>query len=300
MALTYLNIQDIVLDLIDRSETEDRTRIKQFINMAARDVWTSKPWRERRKTGVVETVAPYTTGTVTVTEDSGVVTGSGTTFPATNADQRKFALSYTLPWYTVTTRDSSTQLTLGDNYAEDTASAQTYTFFQDVYRLASDVDTVLGIRLQRAGYGGTLGWLSERRMDEMLTLPAFAGVPQHFCMQDLTSASLRTVKVWPVPDDTYRFQYRYLKSFTEMSADADECVIPENRRDLIIQRAAVWAYQYVREFDRAVTQYAFYTSELERHWKSEQDAMPRTGRMRRFDEWGRGGGSPLTLPVADV
>lgn len=70
----------------------------------------------------------YTTGTITVTNGSAVVTGSGTTFTASMVG-RYFQPSGTLDdglWYKVSSVSTGTSLTLENNYQGTTQSGQTY------------------------------------------------------------------------------------------------------------------------------------------------------------------------------
>ena len=71
------------------------------------------------------TYAPYSTGTVTATNGSPTVTGSGTSWSDTNASAgSKITISGVE--YVIQSRDSSTQLTLASNYAESTGSGKPY------------------------------------------------------------------------------------------------------------------------------------------------------------------------------
>jgi hypothetical protein len=69
----------------------------------------------------------YTTGTVTVTNDSRTVTGSGTVWDIDDHTRRVFNVNGTNESYTVETVDSSTQVTLDRVYERATAAAQNYT-----------------------------------------------------------------------------------------------------------------------------------------------------------------------------
>lgn len=76
----------------------------------------------------------YTTGTISVTNGSAVVTGSGTAFTGNVSVGDEIGIGKLLNrstdfpsvFYTVLTVDSDTQLTLTTNYAGATASAQSY------------------------------------------------------------------------------------------------------------------------------------------------------------------------------
>jgi hypothetical protein len=71
----------------------------------------------------------YTTGTVTVTENSTTVTGSGTSWTSA-MDGRWFHVTNTDNWYRIATVNNATSLDLETYYEEDSASTQTYTIGQ--------------------------------------------------------------------------------------------------------------------------------------------------------------------------
>lgn len=101
----------------------------------------------------------YTTGTVTVTNGSAVVTGAGGTLWSANvAVGDRFRISTvndlafaSQVWYTVLTVDSDTQITLTANYAQGTLAGQVYTIRKVFTGSATDywdsvefTDTTLG------------------------------------------------------------------------------------------------------------------------------------------------------------
>lgn len=100
--------------------------------------------------GVIETVAPYETGTVSVTNGSKTITGSGTTFTAAMAG-RKIRVNSENAYYRIATFVSATELTLENNYLGSTASGQTYKIYKDEYRLNADVDKYKLLRQSNNG-----------------------------------------------------------------------------------------------------------------------------------------------------
>jgi hypothetical protein len=69
----------------------------------------------------------YTTGTVTVTNDSATVTGAGTSFSTQDIDHlATFRLADDDREYRILSVDSATQLTLTENYRGSTAATQNY------------------------------------------------------------------------------------------------------------------------------------------------------------------------------
>lgn len=282
MALTFTSLQDQVLDLIDADDPATREHVKNFINSSARDVWMAFPWRERRAEAIVTTVAPYSTGTVSTS--GATVTGSGTTFPSTyTAGLFKFAPGYSSPWYYVTSRDSATQLTLARSFIETALSGSAYVVWQDTYNLASDVDTLVAVRLLKNGQDGPIAITTEDRLDEAAYHPATAAAPVVCAMVPQSSAGLPRIRLWPTPDAAYALSYRYLKAYTDMAAGSDLCVVPESRRDVLVCGALRWGFRLKNQYQKATAEDARFEGLLRQAWARERDVSPLPMRLRGFD-----------------
>lgn len=118
--------------------TSQDTLIKQGIQMGL-DRLTDKDLPYLMTDGSITTVAPYTTGTVTVTNNSKTVTGSGTTFTSAMVG-RKFRVDSENAYYRIGAYVSATEITLEVVYQGDTDSALTYSIYKDEYRLPADLD----------------------------------------------------------------------------------------------------------------------------------------------------------------
>lgn len=74
------------------------------------------------------TNANYATGTITVTQDSATITGSGTSWnTSTNATAGEYIKLPDSKWYRITAIASDTSMTIETTYEGSTASGQTYT-----------------------------------------------------------------------------------------------------------------------------------------------------------------------------
>lgn len=67
--------------------------------------------------------ARYTTGTISIAKNSATVTGSGTSWGSITTD---YALLLNGKWYDIKSVDSTTQITLTENYTDDTVSSASY------------------------------------------------------------------------------------------------------------------------------------------------------------------------------
>lgn len=287
MAWTYLSLRTAIQLHAGLGDSgDDTTQVNTYLNAAGRDVCSEFDWPELHVEAYVNTPAPYSTGTSAITQDAATVTGTGTTFPSFTANTRKFALDYGSPWY-YATRNSATSLTLARNYVETTETAASYVIFSDVLDLASDVqqlDTEAGFRLHTTKPNGAIDWVPLSRFDSANYIDGVTGRPQAWTLLPDFTAGTRRVRIWPIPDAVYALCYRYRKGWTDLSADGDEPVLSEARRDLILWKAlepcailagnpalAEWAAgKYERALRKAIA--------------NEKPIAPAATRFRAWDE----------------
>jgi hypothetical protein len=120
---------------LDSPGTKADTEIKQAANDALDMVSKSATWPWYLTAGKITTRAFYNTGTITVTQDSPIVTLTGGTFPTWAADGE---IRVNNQWYKVDTRDSATQVTLAVDYGKDTQVDVSYSIYQDAYEMPTD------------------------------------------------------------------------------------------------------------------------------------------------------------------
>ncbi len=123
-------------DLVNRFRltsgvTATETMAKRFLNIALHDMHLGfeykVPWAERR--GAIRTQATYSTGTLTATQGSFTLAGSGTAWNTTNpffANTRvngKIIVGGSRTPYRVAIVGSDTSLTLDTAFTETTAAA---------------------------------------------------------------------------------------------------------------------------------------------------------------------------------
>ena len=89
--------------------------------------------------GVITTVAPYVTGTVTVANGSKTVTGILTVFTSAMVG-RKIRIAGENAYYRIGAYVSATEITLEVAYQGSLTSGNTYSIYKDEYRLPADLD----------------------------------------------------------------------------------------------------------------------------------------------------------------
>jgi hypothetical protein len=99
------------------------------------------------------------------------------------------------------------------------ASTSTYTFASSVKRLNGITDTTNDLPLKRRD----LTWL--RAQDPALDIE---GVPAFYVFLGVNSSGLLQVQLWPTPAGAYTYTVDYTAQIVDMSADADESLLPED------------------------------------------------------------------------
>lgn len=261
-------MQDRCLRFLGGSSTATRNNVKEFLNNAGRRWWHAHEWRNRRATGHFSTLAPYSTGTATFTQGSTAVTGSGTTWATTHTGMT-ISLGYGYPEY-VFTRTGATTGTLDRAYVEADATASAYVLYQDKYLLATTADDVLDdeMALHRYGYGA-IGRVQRTHGEVAVPFPTSAGVPSWWSKYAMSSGRLQ-VRLGPqVPSTVFQVRYGYLSTYTDMSADGDECVVPERYRQFIVLGAMSEAYLLYQRIGEAAAAGQAFEARMAKEWARE-------------------------------
>jgi hypothetical protein len=167
-------------------------------------------WSWLRPTSTLTTTAPYDTGTVTIVD--GVVTLSGGTFPSWSA-QGEIAISSGV--YTVSTRDSNTQVTLTD-VTVDASAGTDYTLRRYLYDLPTDFSGFEG-QLTYAASQSVIYPPIENVSDSTLRRhrqqwdetdrPRYVAIRPKTL--DTTLGQRWQAAFFPAPDAAYVLEYRY-------------------------------------------------------------------------------------------
>jgi len=137
--MALLQFSTIVTRVKDITKLSNKdSLIKDSIQMGLNRL-TSEPLPYLTEEGVIQTVAPYETGTVSVTNGSATVTGSGTTFTLAMVG-RKIRVAGENTYYKIKSFSSATSITLENNFIGSTQSGSSFSIFKDEYRLAPDLD----------------------------------------------------------------------------------------------------------------------------------------------------------------
>lgn len=170
---------DIFINLVTDAEditqvTGERPLVRRLCNQSLAHLCGLQEWPFLWTLDWFQTTAEYTTGTVSITDGSAVITGTGTTWTAAMVG-RKIRFEGSIANYTIKTFTSTTSITLDQTYQGTTDTDATYTIFKDEYLLRADVDSQK--RIRQAENGIALFSLSATEFDEWYPSPTSMGIP---------------------------------------------------------------------------------------------------------------------------
>ncbi|MDI6787535.1 MAG: hypothetical protein QME51_04115 [Planctomycetota bacterium] len=184
--MNFLTIQNEIKRRAKNYASELGTSLKLAINSSYLNLWALENWWFSREEVRFDTVAKYTTGTVTVTKNSATVTGSGTTFTKA-MEGRLFIRDNASKSYRILTFVSTTSLTLDTVYQDTTESEVSYGIYKDLYTPDDRIIKVLTAKQNKTPR--RLRFVPKPVMDKFCPNPTSIGDPKNYSLYGKTTAA---------------------------------------------------------------------------------------------------------------
>lgn len=257
---TFLDIQDAI---IDRAKIEDTTanrdQLKEKINTKYQEIVYSEPYSWSGDTRPLLLPVKYSTGTITATNASDIITGSSTVWSENSHRYLKMHISGSNVPYKILRVASTTSITLEQQWRGSTTSGLSYSIFQDEFGLFPDCQDVRVLWIP-----GLLGRrqplpIGPTEMDQYRSRsPLAGGVPQKYTVWGSShyrsktwaefnigtdfwedsfdnAARNKSLILWPsIREQDYWAMIRYTKVAYPMNEDTDEPIIPVENRAVLV------------------------------------------------------------------
>lgn len=216
---------------LDATITTNQTRFTRWANFIQNDIASRYQWSWLITNGFIQTVADYTTGTITGTAGSTSLTGLGTNWTSSSPNMTN---CYIQPandtnWYEVSTVGGTTSITLGQPLAQ-AVTAGTYVLRTTYYDLPANCAKVFDVRQTNTPVKLTnLGLFTlDTFMPDINTTSNPTG---YFLFGEdplitVGNPKQTLIGFFPCPDSIYNIQIRYLMNLTDLSTSTDITNIP--------------------------------------------------------------------------
>lgn len=226
------------------SETKKRIAILQFINNTYQEVHTGYFWRWTKSVIDFNLEAPYSTGTVSVTNGLDTVTGVGTAFSAVMAPKAMFHLQPSDVIYRTGSVDGMTSLTLETAFSEDSATDSEFEILFPVYKLPKEVDQILSITVNGGFKVDVIGYEDLRALQ--VQNPTQTGIPRVAALSHREADDDNVyLEFFPAPDKTYSCTLDYMLRIIKLTDSTDSLpVIPDRYRTVLYYGALAQFYRF--------------------------------------------------------
>lgn len=295
------DFSDLYTDLQNRvrvqtSVTATENQAKRYINIALQDMHVGFgekfPWAEGNANLVTQ--PQYTTGTLSVSQGSTTLTGSSTAWNTNNAfsvaNMRvggKIVIDGGKEVYEISAVASDTSATLTATFIKDDVSGGSYLYFEDEYALAGDF--LRPIDLQSFDINGEVQLIGRNEFRFRYTRNKTTGKPRVATIVTRTfsgdTTPVRMVRFHQPPSEAFIISYAYVTGNlavsstgtrqVNLSADADEPIVPLQFRHAIVFHALAHWYRDKRDDTRSKEAKSEYTDILLRITGDQEIGRPR-------------------------
>lgn len=242
--------------------------------MAQQEIGGEWDWPFLRRLDILQTVADITTGTVSINAADTALTFSSA--PAASVQNRFIQFSATDDWYQITSHTAaSTSATIDPAYNQTSnLSGGTYIVRKVYYGLDSTLSGVISVMISESPR--RLISLSPMNASNLLPFLGSTGIPSYYHLDvSASSTGLPQIAFYPTPAAAYNIYVASKTQMTNMSASTNTSIIPVQYHGLVINKAAMFAFQKLddtryqlekREYDEGIEKMkSVYRQDIGRH-----------------------------------
>jgi hypothetical protein len=232
--MDYQDLQSRVAEMLGLpdDDTEYLTKIKAWINESYKAISGLDQWPWLLKNDVIQTVVEINTGTVDVTNGSTSITFSSAPTPSVQDDWR-IQFAETDDWYDISAHTAgATGATLADKFLGTTNATSKYTLRKVYYSLPSDFGKMMSVR--QAITDVKLQPVDLRIWDDQIPDPTRVASPVWYLIIGQDSSQNYRITFHPIPDDEINIDIRYYQTVSDLSANDDEPLLPDQFRPILV------------------------------------------------------------------
>lgn len=314
------DFQDLYTDLMNRiradtSATATSNQAKRYINIALHDMHIGQgekfTWAER--SAILVTQDDYNTGTISISQGSPTLTGTGTLWDTNNVfgvnnarTTGRLVINGGSEVYGITTVGGDTSITLSSAFTQADVTDGSYVYFEDEYALAADY--LRPLDMQFFDQNQEIELINRREFRMRYPRNKNLGKPRIATIEDRpfegSTTPVRRVRLWQPPDDFYTLPYNYVTSNlavtsagvgqTQFVNDTDEPIVPLQYRHVIVFHALYHWYRDKRDDARSQEAKGEYTDLMIRITGDQEIGRTRPQIRPRLDSYAKGARTPYS------
>lgn len=281
---SFLTEQQDLQAITGDAGTTSLTIIKRKLNDALHIFCEANDWPWLKYRGTLSLIATYSTGTITLVDDTTdyvTTTGTWSTGWSPVRIRTQAGEDYLITW---NSGNSRWEL---DHDIVQAESGVTYTLYKDTYALPARVRAfTLGWGTPQTEY--PIGFVTENEM-QVLRAMFLPGTPVQkiALVEPDTTNYISQVMVWPVPSAAQGIQYRGFREVADLSADGDTYPFPTHALSVFRRLARSLLFEYRGNYERAQMERNAYELDLGRLVNRADPTAEAQAGIRLDDQWFR-------------
>jgi len=220
---------------------------RDWVTRAFRQVAERRRWSWLYANGQIVLPAGYSTGTVSLTQNSGTVTGSGTTFTSAMVGRQ---LRVGGQIYDISAYSSATSITITPVWGPPSTSAAAYSIYQCYVPMPTDFHSFISLMDPQQNWKLWTNQFETKDLDLFDSYRANTGLPYMAVFHDYTTNSGTTpgvprYELWPHYTSTtvYALRYQYETRAVDIS-DSGAALPRYIRSDILLEGALAEAARW--------------------------------------------------------
>lgn len=288
-----MNREEIIVKVnteTSSSGTEVTALCRDKLDWIQDDICSRYDFSWLKKNGYINITPVYTTGTVTVTQDSPTVTGAGGATFTSAMVGRLFFGNDGDNWYEISAYVSATEITLASNYMGDTESGITYSIYKIDYALASDFKKLIFEKQLIT----PLNMISipEKTFNEYFPDMFSRGDdvnPDAYMLTGIDSSGYYTISFSPVQTTRKQIYYKYIKQLATINSTGLTSKIPTKWHDAFVFMLNVFVFNLIDIPTKAIIYNNLYEQTIARMVEEDMKRDKSTGYVMANERLGQGG-----------
>jgi len=248
--LTFSDLQSEVYAHtgLDSTDSAVQTNVARWLNYVQQDICARWPWPFMQGRESIVTTPDYATGTVSVSNGSTTVTGTGTVFSGSgalgNTTPYFIQFSGSNDWYGIASFNSTTSLTMDTAYQGTSLVNSSYILRRMYYPLSQGCDRIIDARNWATPL--KIIQVDPRTIDDLRPNPQSTNSSYGYMTWSVDSNGSINISPYPFPSDARLFEVRTLRKPSDGFVS-----IPNKYAHVIAWGGISVGFAFLRKFDMA-------------------------------------------------
>lgn len=239
--VTETNAGQMIREVCGWNPSVDPMTALRMLNESYRRLIDCRSWYGLKVRGQISVPNPYTTGQVTITNNSNIVQGIGTAWTPSLVGQQ-FRISFQYPYATIQSVNETAQTMVIDFPFAGNTQTSGYQILAAYFALDGNIKRMLWSINQLLGWPMVVN-VNVASINQWDAWRTYQGWSTHFAVRPPTPSGQYQIEIWPSPFQQQVFPFEAYTQPPDMQLETD-CPVSFIRSDILVTGAIADALLY--------------------------------------------------------